>query len=297
MFTLTENVAGTSWTIAAITGKLCGIPLNMPMGIGEYHGKLPTYLPNAKCIMNVLADRGYSQIYIQGSSGDFTQKRDFWRTHGDVAVHDIEYYTQQGKIPKGYDVFWGFEDRKMYQFAKDEIDSLAKTGNPFAVYMLTVDTHQPNGYIDSVCAAEVENIEGEFPKALRCASKMIDSFILWASSQSWYDNTVISVMGDHSMPSLSKKANVPLTDSLYWVNFMFNSVKKRSAMHKAYSSLDMFPTLLEAMGFAIDGHAIGLGRSLFSSEQTLLEKYGRETLDHLLRERSVQYDYFLMGEK
>lgn len=292
-----ESVAGTSWTIAAITGKLCGIPLNMPMNIGEYHGKLPTYLPNAKCIMNVLADRGYSQIYIQGSSGDFTQKRDFWKAHGDVAVHDIEYYTKKGKIPEGYNVFWGFEDRKMYQFAKDEIDSLAKNGSPFAVYMLTVDTHQPNGYIDDSCAVKFQNIEGAFPKALRCASNMIDSFILWASSQPWYDNTVISVMGDHSMQSLSKKANVPLADSLYWVNFMFNSSVKTPVKKRAYSSLDMFPTLLESIGFMIDGHAIGLGRSLFDDSPTLLEKYGRQALDSLLRVRSIQYDYFLMGEK
>lgn len=292
-----ESVAGTSWTIAAITGKLCGIPLNMPMGIEEYLGKLPTYLPNAKCVMNILADRGYSQIYIQGSSGDFTQKRDFWKVHGNVAVHDIEYYTEQGKIPKGYNVFWGFEDRKMYQFAREEIDSLAKTGKPFAVYMLTVDTHQPNGYIDDSCAVEVDGIEGKLPKALRCASKMLDSFILWASMQPWYENTVISVMGDHSMQSLSKKAGVPLTDSLYWINFMFNSVIDKPAANRAYSSLDMFPTLLEAIGFTIEGRGIGLGRSLFSDSLTLLEKYGRHTLDSLLRVRSMQYDYFLMGEK
>ena len=292
-----ESVAGTSWTIAAITGKLCGIPLNMPMRIGEYLGKLPTYLPNAKCMMNILADKGYSQVYIQGSSGDFTQKRDFWKVHGDVAVHDIEYYTQMGRIPDGYKVFWGFEDRKMYQFAKEEIDSLARMGKPFAVYMLTVDTHQPNGYVDDSCAVQVENIEGRLPKALRCASIMLDSFVSWASEQPWYENTVISVMGDHSMQSLSKKANVPLTDSLYWVNFMFNSAIERPVKERAYSSLDMFPTLLESMGFTIEGHAMGLGRSLFSEEPTLIEKYGRNTLDSLLRVRSIQYDYFLMGEK
>lgn len=292
-----ENVAGTSWTIAAITGKLCGIPLNMPMGIGEYLGKLPTYLPNAKCMMNILADKGYSQVYIQGSSGDFTQKRDFWKVHGNVAVHDIEHYVKQGRIPEGYKVFWGFEDRKLYQFAKEEIDSLSKIDKPFAVYMLTVDTHQPNGYVDDSCAVQVGDVDGLLPKSLRCASIMLDSFMTWASRQPWYGNTVISVMGDHSMQSLSKKAGVPLTDSLYWVNFMFNSAVDTPVRERAYSSLDMFPTLLESMGFSIDGRAIGLGRSLYSDKPTLIEKYGRNTLDSLLRVRSIQYDYFLMGGK
>ena len=290
------NVAGTSWTIAGITGKLCGIPLNMPMGINEYHGKLPTYLPNAKCLMNVLADRGYNQVYMQGSSGDFTQKRTFWTVHGNVAVHDIEYYKGAGKIPNDYYVFWGFEDRKLYGFAKEELDSLAGLGKPFALYLLTVDTHQPEGYLDERCAAEFTADEKPFPKALRCASRQLGDFLAWAKEQSWYGNTTISVMGDHTMEMLSDKANVPLTDTLRWVNFILNSSIDQPVSGRRYSSLDMFPTLLEAMGFRWEGRAMGLGKSLYSGDSTVLELYGQKALDSLLRERSHQYDYFLRGE-
>lgn len=290
------NVAGTSWTIAGITGKLCGIPLNMPMGINEYHGKLPTYLPNAKCLMNVLADRGYNQVYMQGSSGDFTQKRTFWTVHGNVAVHDIEYYKGAGKIPNDYYVFWGFEDRKLYGFAKEELDSLAGLGKPFALYLLTVDTHQPEGYLDERCAAEFTADEKPFPKALRCASRQLGDFLAWAKEQSWYGNTVISAMGDHTMEMLSDKANVPLTDTLRWVNFILNSSIDQPVSGRRYSSLDMFPTLLEAMGFRWEGRAMGLGKSLYSGDSTVLELYGQKALDSLLRERSHQYDYFLRGE-
>ena len=59
----------------------------------------------------------------------------------------------------------------------------------------------------------------------------------------------------------------------------------------------MFPTLLESMGFSLEGRAMGLGKSLYSGEATLLERYGQKTLDSLLRERSIQYDYFLMGKR
>ena len=292
-----ESVSGTSWTIAGITGKLCGIPLNMPMGIGEYLGKLPTYLPGAKCLMNVLADKNYNQVYMQGSSGDFTQKRTFWTVHGNVAVHDIEYFKQAGKIPNDYHVFWGFEDRKLYQFAKEELDSLYKLNNPFALYMLTIDTHQPEGYVDSACAKEFEKVEGKLPKAIRCSSKQLYDFISWAKTQPWYENTVISVMGDHTMPMLSPKVGIPKSDSLYWTNFIINSGVQKPMKPRQYSSLDMFPTLLEAMGFELESRGIALGRSLFSDSLTMLELYGRHVLDSLLRERSVQYDKFLFGEK
>ena len=290
------NVSGTSWTIAGVTGKLCGIPLNMPMGIDEYHGKLPTYLPHAKCLMNILANQGYEQVYVQGSSGDFTQKRDFWKVHGDVAIHDIEHFKKTKKIPQDYNVFWGFEDRKLYGFVKEELDRLATGDKPFALYMLTVDTHQPFGYTDDLCQAQFSAVQEKFPQALRCASMQLGNFLLWASKQPWFANTVISIMGDHTMDMLSAKANVPKDEQLYWTNFLLNSALPRPEKKRQYSSLDMFPTLLEAMGFSLEGRAMGLGKSLYSGEATLLERYGQKTLDSLLRERSIQYDYFLMGK-
>ena len=290
------NVSGTSWTIAGITGKLCGIPLNMPMGIEEYHGKLPTYLPHASCLMNILANQGYEQVYVQGSSGDFTQKRDFWKVHGNVAIHDIEYFKEAGKIPQDYKVFWGFEDRKLYGFVKVELDSLAERGKPFALYMLTVDTHQPFGYTDELCQEKITDEQGKFPQALRCASAQLSEFLDWARKQPWFANTVISVMGDHSMDMLSAKANIPPHEQLYWTNFILNSTLPLPPKERQYSSLDMFPTLLEAMGFSLESRAMGLGKSLYSNEPTLLERYGQKVLDSLLRERSIQYDYFLMGK-
>ena len=291
------SVAGTSWTIAGITGKLCGIPLNMPMGITEYLGKLPTYLPGARCIMEMLRNLGYNQEFLQGSRGDFTQINDFCKWHGDVALHDLDFYRDNGSIPKDYKVFWGYEDRKLYEFAKKDLDSLSLLENPFALYMFTIDTHQPAGYVDAQCEKDFANIADKYPKALHCASKQLDDFIEWAKLQPWYENTVISVMGDHTMQMLSSKAGVPVSDSLYWTNFIINSVINTPVRERQYSSLDMFPTLLEAMGFKLQNRSAGLGRSLYSDSLTMLELYGRHTLDSLLRERSIQYDEFLFGKK
>lgn len=290
-----EDVSGTSWTIAAITAKLCGIPLNMPMGIDEYLGDLPTYLPEARCITDILAANKYKQYYLQGSSGDFTQKRKFWNIHGNVEVHDIEFYKEKKIIPKDYNVFWGFEDRKLYDYAKKEISAIDKS-NSFAFYMLTVDTHQPSGYLDGSCLAEfpVSN-NNSFPSVLRCASKQLDSFLKWAEGQPWYSNTVIAVMGDHSMKELSPKVGIPSDESLYWTNFILNSSVTTENIKRQFSSLDIAPTLLEAMGFKLKNHSFALGRSLFSREKTMLEMYGREKLDVLLRQRSFQYNVFLYG--
>lgn len=290
-----ESVAGTSWTIAAITAKLCGVPLNMPMGINEYLGKLPTYLPGAYCLMDLLENKKYNQVFIQGSSGNFTQIREFAKAHGHIDLHDLEHYKEKGKVPNDYNVFWGIEDRKLYQYAKEELDSLYNLDAPFALYLTTMDTHQPDGYVDEECNQEFKNVEKKYIRALRCASSQLYDFVLWAKTQPWFENTVISVMGDHTQPRLSAKAGVPKTDSLYWTNFMINSAIQKPIKTRQYTSLDMYPTLLEAMGFELEHRGIALGRSLFSDSLTMLELYGRKTLDSLLRERSIQYDKFLFG--
>ena len=170
--------------------------------------------------------------------------------------------------------------------------------------MLTVDTHLPRGWLDDSCRIALKSIGitdiklNHFPEALRCASMQLESFITWIRVQPWFERTVIFVMGDHTSPFLSTKAGLPQSENLHWTNFGINlPIDKAKAYRpgRAYSSLDMFPTILESMGFELENHAVALGRSLYADSPTLLEKYGQKALDSLLRERSIQYDYFLMG--
>jgi phosphoglycerol transferase len=54
--------------------------------------------------------------------------------------------------------------------------------------------------------------------------------------------------------------------------------------------MDIFPTVLAAMGFEIEGDRLGLGTNLFSEEKTLAEKKGLEWMD---QEFSKSSDYYL----
>ena len=53
--------------------------------------------------------------------------------------------------------------------------------------------------------------------------------------------------------------------------------------------MDMFPTVLYALGFDIEGDRLGLGTNLFSSEQTLAEKFGYAYIDEELSKSSLYY--------
>ena len=100
-------------------------------------------------------------------------------------------------------------------------------------------------------------------------------------------------MGDH--PGMASLEVIGFTQEKldrYWLNFFINSTVKKKSDNRKVTSFDMYPTILEAMGAKIDGRALGLGRSLFSSEQTLLEKYGKDSLNVLLGTKSSLYDSF-----
>lgn len=51
--------------------------------------------------------------------------------------------------------------------------------------------------------------------------------------------------------------------------------------------LDVFPTILDAMGLTLNDHRAGLGASLLGSQPTLVEIHGLEALNERLREETA----------
>lgn len=288
-----ESVAGTSWTIAGMTAALCGVPVNLPLDITEYHGKLPSFLPGTTCIMELLEKSGYNQIYLQGSSAEFTQKRDFWTYHGNVEIVDDSIIKHKLHLPNNYHVFWGVEDRRTFAVTKQKLDSLAVLEAPFASYVLTVNTHQPDGLLDSACHYE-EN--SPYKNALRCSSKQLGDFLQWVKEQSWFANTIVLLAGDHVMQMLSPKVGLPNDEPLYTTVFFLNAPDGDYKANRSFSNLDLAPSILEALGWELPEHGFALGRSLFANEPTMLELYGRDSLDKMLRQRSFQYDSLLYNK-
>ena len=60
--------------------------------------------------------------------------------------------------------------------------------------------------------------------------------------------------------------------------------------NRLFTTLDLFPTTLAAMGVEIEGERLGLGTNLFSGEKTLPEKYGYEKMFEELKKKSLFYD-------
>lgn len=292
------QVTGMGWTMADVVAKTCGIPLMFPPSISNSFVPLESFLPGVTCLSDVLAENGYNIIVSQGSNMKFASMEGFLKTHNVSMCYDMMDYLRDERVQRDSTSHWGVKDMMLYELVKEHIEKISDNKEPWAMWLFTIDTHTP-GFLDPRCFADaIVNKKDVMPLAISCASRLIDSFIKWAKMQKWFDNTVIAVMGDHAMmaaPELVgfKDANI----THYWLDFFINSSRNAENYKREFTSLDMFPTILESMGAEIPNGTLGLGRSLYSKGPTLLEKYGIDSLNRALGKRSVEYDYFLYFNK
>ena len=59
--------------------------------------------------------------------------------------------------------------------------------------------------------------------------------------------------------------------------------------NRVSTSLDMFPTMLSALGFTWNGNRLGLGTNLFSTQKTITEELGYDYFNAELSKKSQFY--------
>ena len=278
------SLPGATWTMGAIFGQSTGLPLKISIEQNSMDSQ-KNFFPSVVSIQDILKEEGYTQKFLLGSVGYFGGRELFMKDHGDVQVEDFSYWKRKNKFPRDYWVNWGFEDEKLYNYAKEELLSLSKEGKPFNLTLLTVDTHFPDGYVCRLCKNTYP--DNQYANVFNCASRQVTEFVHWIKEQDFYDNTTIVISGDHPTMDRDFCDNVPKSyqRKVYTV-FLNSAVTIEEKKEREYSTFDYFPTTLAAMGVEIPGERLGLGTNLFSKEPTLTEKYGKKEEKKELEKRS-----------
>lgn len=289
----------SGWTIAGLVAETAGLPLKLfeyngaKGGVDNSMKKYEYFLPGAVTLGEILEEEGYLNYIMFGSKGKFGGRSTYFQQHGNYEVWDYFSAIEEGKISKDYDENWGFEDEKLYTYAKEKILELAKKDQPFNFSMLTADAHTPSGYVCDLCPTTYEQ---QYANVLVCESRQLSAFIEWLEEQSFYENTTILICGDHC--SMVKdffgeyaydKHNGEVTRKVYnaFIQPFAEPVREKNRL---FTTMDIFPTVVAALGGEIEGNRLGLGTNLFSDEETLAEKYGYEVLFEELNKKSRFYD-------
>lgn len=278
---------GSSWSVAGMVNMMSGIPLKVAMEPNAY-GLDGYFLPGIYNLGDLLHDNGYEQTIMFGADADFGGLTTFFTTHGKYNIFDVKHARNVGLIPKDYNVWWGFEDEKLYEYAKSEMTRLANTGKPFHLSFENADTHFPNGYATEKTPKEFKS---QYANVIKYSQQELVKLVRWMQQQPWYENTTVIITGDHLSMDKDFFANFDPKYHRTVYNLFLNAPNQAvKTTHRHYAPVDFYPTILSSLGIKWDSERAGLGTNLFSAEQTLIERDGLEMFNGELEKNSNFYN-------
>lgn len=281
-------MSGTTWTMGAMFAHTSGLPLNISIGSNDMDTQ-ESFFPGAVTLGDILQEQGYSQRLLIGSDATFGGRRLYFTEHGNYDIVDYQYAVENGWIPEDYYVWWGYEDAYLFEFAKEQLRDLSSQEEPFNLTMLTVDTHFEDGYVCEKC--EDTYGDDQYANVMACSSKQIEEFIQWIQEQDFYENTTIVLAGDHLTMDSDFCEDVSYDyERKTYVSYINSASEPEMNTSRTYTTFDHFPTTLAALGAQIEGNRLGLGTNLFSTEETLVERYRIDYENQELEKRSELLD-------
>ena len=275
---------GSTWTMGAMFAHTSGLPLSVSID-GNNMDTQEHFFPGIITLGDILKEEGYSQTLLIGSDATFGGRRLYFTEHGNYDIVDYPYAIGNGMIPEDYYVWWGYEDHYLFDFAKDKLRELSRQDNPFNLTMLTVDTHFEDGFVCSECQDTYG--DDQYSNVMSCSSKQIGDFIRWIQRQDFYEDTTIVLVGDHLTMDVDYCEDISDDyERKVYASYINVPVEDKTSVAREYTTMDHFPTTLAALGAEIEGNRLGLGTNLFSSEQTLTERFGIQQINSELKRKS-----------
>ncbi len=294
----------TGWTMGALVAETAGIPLKSYRihkvfdQVGNSFDKYDSFLTKVVSLGDILKSSGYENYFILGTSKYFAGQNIYMENHGVHEIYDYEFIKKDMGVEKPEKSWWGLLDRDVYNFSKKKLSEISKGQYPFSVIIQTIDTHR-NGFLNPECKAKHNEL---IKNVYSCVSAELDKFISWIKKQDFYSNTTIVIVGDHyNMTKGLFNTSVNLKTGFYegtqrsvYNAFINSRNRPKQEKNRLFSTMDIFPTTLSALGVKIEGNRLGLGTDLFSGDKTLLEKYGYNYLHNELRKKSNFYNKQLL---
>lgn len=274
-------------TISGMATTLSGINYKRPPNTN--YNDPSTTVPGSTILNDILKEQGYQLYYMLGTSLIDYNIGPYYEEHGDTITIGYEDKIESGELPPDYKVLWGFEDSKLYGFAKNDLTKLGNQKEPFMYTITTSDIHSPEGYTDPICQKPYDI---PMQNSIACTDIMMNDFLRWIMAQPFYENTTLVVVGDHIAHSDELIDAIKPVEDRRVFNLFLNAA---SPLHENINKTrkfwagDMYPTILSAMGVQIDGNRMALGANLFSQEPTLVELYGEQTMKTALDKNSNFY--------
>lgn len=296
-----RQYAGGGWTMSGLTATQCGIPLAgvtaaaSSGSLGQLREGEDTYLDGTTCLGDLLEDHGYTNVFLGGASSSFAEKNTFLGSHGYSRVLGLEDWRAAGEPESSFRSDWGLSDERLMKHAQDEVDALhaesQRTGEPFNLSVLTLDTHEPVHVFD-YCEVDTEE---EATSVFACSMVQVAGFVEHLQEQGYLEDTAVVIMGDHLKPvNAGDSLRGQLQDDpdrAIFNRIWIPGADQDTTLRAGVDQLSMYPTLLEVAGLGLAEGEAGLGVSALRPEVPAdsAQSLSAEAYAELLRSRSPQF--------
>lgn len=277
-----HEAALTNWTLAGQVAVHCGAPL-MPLGLvnsNNFHMLDRSFLPTATCLADLLVRDGYRTTFMKAAPLGFAGTDKFVASHG--WENRLGFPELRPDFPLGGNE-WGLDDEDAYAAAEREIARMHQSGEPWAISLTNIGGHAPRGFVSRSCRGRptVERLGDPMLQAYRCTHELLAEMLTRLDEAGYLDNTIVVVQSDHlaMRNTIYGKLKRHERRNLF---FAFGPGITPQVIERDMTMMDVYPTLLDLMGYApVDGRA-GIGVSAFSPGQTLIEEHGLEELNRAI---------------
>ena len=254
-----RQMHGAHFTIAGLVATQCGLPLkSVALFGGNTQGEqVDHFLPRARCLGDILADEGYTNVFLNGSSLAFGGVGKFFRDHHYDKVVGREEWIRAGETPETMSG-WGLHDDDLLRRARAELGTLMKKRKPFNLTILTIDTHHPYGHLSARCAREGR---ADFDGIVECTAGQVADFIEYVAAKGWLDRVAIVVQGDHLAMGNTSYEKLISNPNRTVFNLLIGGGKRLMKNTDQVTHFDMLPTMLDLIGLKVEGDRAGLGYS------------------------------------
>lgn len=283
-----SQAKGSLFTTAGLVSMMSAVPLWSDIKENGID-KLETLSPS---FVNILQKNGYNTVFLSSCNIDFGGVDRYTKAHGYTRSLGGSDFLKLGKTEPVYAPLekmntFGYNDADLYRIGQFELDKLSAENKPFFLTLMTINTHIPDGFLSSSCVQKNQTMEN----SIRCADEMVYNFITWLKHQKYYKDTVVIIVGDHLQREryMTKKLNKHHREII--TIFMNSAIPDSKRAFRPYTHFDLAPTILESMGIQFKSRRFGLGTSLYSPVETLLEKINLLELNEELSRTLKLYNY------
>jgi lipoteichoic acid synthase len=257
-------------TTNAQTATVCGIDPPTREKTNSLGDRIP-----ARCLPDLLNDQGYETAYVQSATEDFERRPEVVKNMGYEEFSSLEDLNKKGFQRANY---FGYEDDIMLEPSKEWLQQ--NGGKPFFATYNTITPHHnylaPDQRYGRKQFAKDDALN-RYQNSVRYLDIFVENLIEQYKELGLYENTVFVIQGDHGEGfgehDRYQHDNVIWEEGLRIPMMVIDPSRTAKRMEAPVSELDVLPTVVDALGYRVEGG----------------EYQGRSMLDPVPEDRTLKF--------